>query len=386
MTTPTPEKPAASASPSIRNPWSFRIATVFGIPIYLHFTFLLLLIFLALGSVSQERGFAPARLFFVIALFACVALHELGHSVVALRYKIPVADITLYPIGGIARIEKQPTPVQELWIALAGPAVNIVIAIVLNLALIVSGHPITQTDPIVAAHPQDWVGRVIGANVWLALFNLIPAFPMDGGRVLRAVLSMRMPFNRATEVAASIGQTLAMVAGLVAVFSGQWGLLFIALFIFLGAGQEVTVAQQETLIKNVTAREAMMTDIRTLPHGATFREAADLLLATSQQDFPIVLGEEVIGILSRNSLLRGLAAEGPDAYIASAMQREFVKTHPDDDLSDLLRHLQQSHGPALVFEGDRLAGMVTMENFLEFLAIQQIKSERQDYSSASATR
>ena len=367
MDSKRPEETPPAAEPARSNPWSYRIGRVSGIPIYLHFTFLLFLIFLALGST--------ARLLFVIALFACVALHELGHSLVALRYKIPVADITLYPIGGIARIEKQPTPRQELWIALAGPAVNVVIAALLAAYLSATGRLVTP-QPDLEMQGNNWMLWLMRANVTLVIFNLIPAFPMDGGRVLRALLGLSMPFDRATAVAASVGQTLALVAGIYAILSGQWFLMFIALFIYMGAGQEAVVARQETLVRNVTVREAMLTDIRTLPHGATFREAADLLLSTSQQDFPVVLGEEVGGLLSREALLRGLASEGPDAYIASHMQREFIRAAPEDDLRELLHQMQARSGPGLVFEGDRLIGMVTTENLMEFLTIRQITSER----------
>jgi stage IV sporulation protein FB len=290
------------------------------------------------------------------------------------RYGIPVADITLYPIGGIARIEKLPEPKQELWIAVAGPVVNVVIAGALALYLSVSGQFHTAAPTL--AEGANWAEKVLGANVALALFNLIPAFPMDGGRILRALLAMRMPLDRATAVAATVGQTLAIVGGLTGIVTGQWTLVLIAFVIYVGAGQEVMVVRRESLVKNVTVREAMLSDVHTLPQGATYRQAADLLLATSQQDFPIVLGDQVYGLLSRDALLRGLASEGADAYIASRMDREFARARPDDDLQGLLQEMQDGTGPALVFEGDRMVGMVTTENLMEFLLIRQITARR----------
>jgi Zn-dependent protease len=376
MSLPEPTEAESPAEKPMPKPWSYRIATIQGIPIYLHFTFLLLLIFFAIGSFGGERpDYSAANLIFVLVLFACVVLHELGHSLVARRYGIPVSDITLYPIGGIARIEKQPTPRQELWIALAGPAVNFVIAGLLIVYLAVIGQARTPEIATAVIGRHFWALRVLSVNLILGLFNLIPAFPMDGGRVLRALLAMRMPFDRATAVAANIGQILAMATGFLAIVSNQWMLLFVALFVYMGAGQEVVVARQEVLMKDVAVKEAMLTDLRTLPHGATFRQAAEALLATSQHDFPVVMGDEVIGLLSRDSMLRGMAAEGPDAYVASHMNREFLKARPEDGLSDFLRKMQIQPGPALVFDGEKLAGMVTTENLMEFLMIRQIEAE-----------
>ena len=227
-----PRSKTPAGSP-VTNPWSYRIGTVGGIPIYLHVTFLLLLFFLVVRAFGQpNRAVAFGESAFVIGLFACVVLHELGHSLVARRYHIPVADITLYPIGGIARIEKQPTPAQELRIAIAGPAVNLVLFAA--IAAITKAIGPFGLEPGVFLHHPDWLRRLAAVNLSLALFNMIPAFPMDGGRVLRALLGLRMPFDRATSVAAGVGQALALAAGLFAILSGWWMLLFIALFIFLG--------------------------------------------------------------------------------------------------------------------------------------------------------
>lgn len=362
---PSQERPAG-------NPWALKIGVVAGIPIYLHFTFILLLIFLGLGSFPN--------FLFVVSLFACVALHELGHALTALKYKIPVADITLYPIGGIARIEKQPEPKQELWVAIAGPAVNFVIAGIIAIILAATGR-LEPIGPLFTLE-GNWAQRIMEANLVLAVFNLVPAFPMDGGRILRAALALKLPLERATSIAASVGQTLAILAGLLAIFTGMWTLLIIAFFIYIGAGQEVMVVQRDTLIRNVPVREAMLSEVHTLPHGSTYRQAADLLLATSQQDFPVVMGENVYGLLSRDALLRGLASEGPDAYIASGMARDFVRAHPDDDLRDLLQQMQTTSGPALVFQGDSLLGMVTTENLMEFLLIRQITTEQTEEAMA----
>ena len=225
-----------------------------------------------------------------------------------------------------------------------------------------------QTVPV-------FLTKVLFANIWLVLFNLIPAFPMDGGRVLRALLALNMPPERATGIAASIGQTVAIVAGIWAIFSGQWFLMFIAFFIYLGAGQEAFAYRQAALGEGVPVRNAMMTDVRTLTVGNTLKEAADALLDTAQQDFPVVHGGQVQGLLTRDGLLRGLAEQGPSAYVAGAMSRQFASVGPDDDLGETLPLLQSQRSPLIVLDPaseGRLLGVITGENVQEYFAVKQI--------------
>ncbi len=372
---PEPVRPAAPAPQAGFS--ALRIATVAGIPIRLHFTFLLFLLWIGLAGPSRAGGLS---VLYVLAVFTCVVLHELGHSIVALRYGIPVSDITLYPIGGVARIEKRPTARQELWIAVAGPAVNVVIALALWAALgFESAGPLVQNLTHSGAGLRPFAERVLLANVWLVAFNLIPAFPMDGGRVLRAILALYLPPARATGIAAGIGQSIAIAAGIWAVFSGQWFLMFIALFIYIGAGQEASSYQQAALIEGVPVRQAMMTDVRTLTVGSTLKEAADVLLDTAQHDFPVVHGDQVQGVLTRNGLLRGLAEAGPSGYVAGAMSREFASAGPDDDLGEALPALQAQPGPLLILDPaqpGKLLGLVTSENIQEYFAVKQIVAAR----------
>jgi Zn-dependent protease/predicted transcriptional regulator len=356
---------------------ALRIATVAGIPIRLHFTFLLFLLWVGLAGPHGAGGLS---ILYVLAVFLCVVLHELGHSVVALRYGIPVLDITLYPIGGVARIEKRPTAKQELAIAVAGPAVNVVIALLLWGVLAALKPSLTLASLQGAAQTVPvFLTKVLLANVMLVLFNLIPAFPMDGGRVLRAVLSLNMPPARATNIASSIGQSLAIIAGIYAIFHSNWFLMFIAFFIYLGAGQEAFAYRQAALGEGVKVRDAMMTDVRTLTVGSTLKEAADLLLDTSQQDFPVVHGDQVQGLLTRDGLLRGLSGQGPSGYVAGAMFRQFASVGPDEDLGETLPLLQASSGPLLVLDPaqeGRLLGMITGENVQEYFAVKQIVAAR----------
>lgn len=371
---PTGQPPSASGGLSAP-----RIATVAGIPIRLHFTFLLFLLWIYVASPANARLVGVG---YVLAVFLCVVLHELGHSIVAQRYGIPVADITLYPIGGVARIEKRPAARQELAIAVAGPAVNVVIAAVLAVVLGAQGKLPLASDLLhfSAGTGLGFVASILKANVWLVLFNLIPAFPMDGGRVLRAALALRMAPEKATAIAASIGQSIAIVAGIWAVFSGQWFLMFIAFFIYIGAGQEAFVYKQAALIEGVPVRKAMMTDVRTLTTGNTLKEAADVLLDTAQHNFPVLVGEQVMGLLTRDGLLRGLATEGPSGYVSGAMSREFARAAPDDDLADALPALQALGGGALLVldpaQDDKLVGVVTSDNISEYFAVKQIVAAR----------
>lgn len=374
---PAPNGPPPPARPP-ENAWAWRIASVAGIPIRLHFTFLLFLLWVGLAG---RHGGSGLGIGFVLAIFACVVLHELGHSLVALRYGIPVSSITLYPIGGVAMIEKRPTPKQELWIAVAGPAVNVVIALLLFL---VTGMPhLSQEGALLngggGGGLNAFLGRLMLFNIWMVAFNMLPAFPMDGGRVLRAILAHYTSPEKATAIAASVGQFLAILLGIWAVFSGQWLMMFIAFFVFIGAGQEAFSYKQASLIEGVSVSEVMITDVRTLTGGTTLKEAADVLLDTSQHDFPVVHSGEVQGVLTRNGLLRALSQEGPGAYVAGAMEREFAFAGPDDDLGELLPRLQTLAGPLIVLEPGpdrRLLGIVTGENVQEFFAVRQIVGDR----------
>ena len=362
------------------HPWSVQIGRVAGIPLRLHFTFLLFLVYI--GAQGQGPGGGGIlRLVFVVAAFVCVMLHELGHSLVALKYGIPVADITLYPIGGIARIEKRPTPKQEFWIALAGPAVNLALAFVIwaILGFRTQFPNAAQAGSGAEGWVQPGLIMLLGINLMLFLFNLVPAFPMDGGRVLRALLAGYMTEEKATAIAAGVGQLLAIMFALYALLSPQPSVfaLFIALFVFIGAGQEAASYRQAGVIAGAKVREAMITDVRTLPVGATLKEAADVLLATSQHDFPVMLGEAIQGLLTRNGLLRGLAEAGPSAYVAGVMDRSYLSALPDDDLGEMLQRMQDGSQAVLVVENsDRLLGMVTGENVAEFFAVRQIYRSR----------
>jgi Zn-dependent protease/CBS domain-containing protein len=348
-----------------------RGVQLFGVPVRLHFTFILFVLFLVLSARGAQSMIFNAV--YIVALFTSVLLHELGHASVARRYGIRTLDIVLYPIGGVARLERMPRPKEELWIALAGPAVNVLIAIALGAWLIYMNATL---DPRAVASPTDdnLFTRIALGNLILAGFNMIPAFPMDGGRVLRALLARRRPEEEATRIAAGAGRVFAICMGLYGLLSGQFLLLFIAFFVYLAASQETAVVVGRQLTQGVPVRQAMITDYRTLAHGNTIREAANMLLSTSQTDFPIVLGDQVIGMLGRNALLKGMAVDGPDAYVAGIMERDFKRLHPSMDLNEALPVMAETTC-ALVMDGERLVGLLTRENLSEYLMLRRVGLE-----------
>ena len=221
------------------------------------------------------------------------------------------------------------------------------------------------------------MSKCILANLSLALFNLLPAFPMDGGKALRGLLSLFKTEAQAARLASIIGRTIAISLGLFGLLQGNYLLTLVAVFVYFGAAQENAVLLGRSLLEGALVREAMVTEFETLAHGATVGDAAKRLLATSQQDFPVVVGPQVVGLLSRNLLLGAMAADGPDTYVAGAMTRDFVRLNPEMDLADALPLIAQSGSCALVLEQDSLVGLLTTENLTEFLVLRRIGIEKQ---------
>lgn len=358
----SPETPPVPGSAG-----AFRI---FGVPVRFHFTFVLLVVFLVFIGLGEGQSGAAMALY-VLSLFGSVLLHELGHSLAARRYGIRTVEIVMYPIGGVSRPERQPKVSEEFWIALAGPAVNLLIALGL-LGIGVARHGWIQIEQL--RHPTDanLIERIALGNLVLALFNLLPAYPMDGGRILRSFLARWRTEEEATRIAASSGQMMAMLMGLAGLLTGNFLLVFVAMFVFLGAMQEGSAVRSRLLTSGFPVRAAMITDFRTLQHGQTIRDAGELLLATSQHDFPVMQGDSPAGLLTRAALMRAMLTEGPDAYVAGAMDRNFQRVAPDMPLSQALTLISGSGGPALVMDSDdHLAGMLTPENLSEFVLLRQ---------------
>jgi len=356
-------------TPETASSWSLRVGTALGIPIRVHFTFFLILLYFG-GSAAADGESPVLAIVFGLLIFTCVVLHELGHAATAKQFGVRTREIVLYPIGGIAKLENMPSGKAELLIALAGPAVNAAIAAGLAVVLAVTGD--LFPDGIGQLRSAgDLVPSMLIANLSLLFFNLIPAFPMDGGRVLRASLTFVTSEDRATAIAAAVGQGIAVLFGAAGLFLRNPFLLFIALFVFLGAGQEAVFHRHRSAVLGRTAREAMITRFETLAPQDSLGRAAELLLQTHQQDFPVLSAwNKVVGILPRSTLLRGLAEHGKEAAVLDVMQRDPVAVASDADLGQVLRHLQASPAtPVLVIDGEELRGMITLENLTEFIEV-----------------
>lgn len=349
--------------------WSFRLGRIAGIPIQCHVTFLLLLAWFAiqLGLFTGQIGRALVGLVGLVLTFACVLLHELGHALAARRYGIRTRDITLLPIGGLARLERMPEkPSQELVVALAGPAVNVVIALALFPLL---PRPVR---PIIDMLMQgSLLENLVAVNVWMLLFNLIPAFPMDGGRVLRALLATRLSYARATRIASGVGQFVAVLFGAVGVFSPNVVLLFIALFVFLAAGEERTLVETRATIQGLPVRDGMLTEFHWLDVADPLRVAVRHLMAGSQTDFPVLERGQPVGVLSSAELIAALSRVGPMAQVGTTIHRSDTACDADDPLDDVLARVRASGRAAIpVMKEGALVGMLTLDNVGELLLVR----------------
>ena len=359
--------------------WSIPFGRVLGTEIRLHLTFLLLLGWI--GVAHGMRGGTAAALdgmLYIALIFACVLLHEFGHVIAARRYGITTPDITLLPIGGVARLERIPEkPSEELVVALAGPAVNVAIAAILLLLL--GGWPPIEAMAGIEDPGQSMLARLLWVNIMLAGFNLlVPAFPMDGGRVLRALLSYRLGRARATDIAARIGQALAFGLGFLGLIGGAPLLVFVALFVWLGAGAESQAVRMRELSRGMIAADAMMTRFEALPVTATIGDAVELLIRSAQTDFPVLDGTgQLRGVLTRSDLIRMLREAGPDAAVLDAMQRAVPTVVQHVPFEEALQAMQAAAGPVGVLDrGGRLVGLLTQENLGEMLMVEAARQRR----------
>ena len=367
-----PEERSAARTAS---PGSVGSVRLMGVPIRLHFTFALLLIFLIVIGLGSNQSPANFTLF-ILALIVSVLLHEFGHAFVSSLYGIRTLEIMMFPIGGVARLERAAKPGEEFWIALTGPVVNLAIAALIFMALF-SQHRAVNLFALGQPSDSNLIDRIALGNLILAGFNLLPAFPMDGGRMLRSILSHLKSEYEATRIATWSGRMLAISMGLYG-FIYMPMLAFVAFFIYLGAANEGAASRGRSLTQGIPVRAAMVTEYHTLSHSSTIRDAANLLLSTSQQDFPVVHGEQVIGLLGRNALLRGMALEGPDSYIAGFMEREFSCLPPDQDLAEVLPVMAHAGACALVMQEGRLLGLLTSENLSQFLLLRSVGLQPQE--------
>jgi Zn-dependent protease/CBS domain-containing protein len=363
--------------------YSWRLGAVAGIGLYVHATFLLLLAYIGvLGYRDAGARGAIAAIVFVVAVFAIVVLHELGHALTARRFGIPTRDITLLPIGGVARLERMPRePKQELLIAIAGPAVNVVLAGLCWAILVASGGlrdlAMLRAEPAAGFFSRAFVAQLLEANVWLVLFNLVPAFPMDGGRVLRAILAWKTgDYPRATSIAARIGQALAIVFGLVGLVENPF-LVFIALFVWLGAASEAAAVRTTASLDGITTGAAMITDFRVLAPFDSIGHAARLLLSGFQQDFPVIDRGVLVGVLTRAALVKAIGDRSDDALVGDAMLRSFPIATPDEPVEHVLERLRACGCQSLpVMQGPQLVGLIAFDTVGEHIALRGARTKR----------
>jgi Zn-dependent protease/CBS domain-containing protein len=352
--------------------WSITIARIAGSEIRIHLTFLIFLAWIAIAEFIQGGSDAAiGSVGFVVAVFACVLLHELGHAFAARRYGITTPDITLLPIGGLARLSRMPEkPSQEIVIAVAGPLVNVVIALVIILALGAKFDPAAMAQ--IENPAPGFLVRLAGVNVFLVLFNIIPAFPMDGGRVLRALLTFRMGRRRATELAARIGQGFAFALGFLGLISANAILVFIAVFVYLAAASEAGGVGLIEAARRLPAEGGMVRSFESLGPQATVDTAAEALIRTTQHEFPVVDGGgRLRGMLTRDAMIRAMKTSGPGTPVIDVMVKDIPTVRMGQSL-ELAVKLMQDHSlpfAGVVDEGGRLVGYVSQENLYELMML-----------------
>ncbi|MDA7965284.1 site-2 protease family protein [Ruegeria sp.] len=352
--------------------WSFSLGRLLGSELRVHVTFFLLLAWV--GFAAYSSGGWPAvidNILFVLALFACVVAHEFGHALMARRYGIRTPDITLLPIGGLARLERMPEkPMQEVWVALAGPAVNIVIWII--LVALGAGMPIEAMAQL-DTPGAGLLNRLAYINLLLAAFNMIPAFPMDGGRVFRALLCLKMDRVTATRIAAVAGQLVAIGLGFLGLTSGNPVLVLIAVFVFVAANAESQDVAMRAVARRVRARDAMITEFHALSPSDTLNTAAQAVIHTAQHEFPVLDADgALLGFVTRNRLFAALAEDRPRSDPATTiMESDIPQVALTNGLNKVLEGLHKgAPAVAVCTKSGQMVGYITRENIGELMVIQ----------------
>ncbi len=359
--------------------WSFKVARIGGIEVRIHVTFLLLLAVFGSFYGAQGGGSGAVKIvIFFLLIFLCVLLHELGHAFAAKAYGIRTVDITLLPIGGVARMERMPEkPAQELVVAIAGPLVNVVIAAALWFVLAVTGD--LDFGEVLDPTRFNALWALLYTNVMMVVFNLIPAFPLDGGRVLRALLATRLSYERATQIAATVGQALALLMGIWAFSKGPASLALIAIFIYLGAESESSFVQMRHATSGIPVSSAMVTRFETLNSRATLDQAVDALLGSSQHEFPVLDDNGgFAGLLTKHDLLVALRKAGPETPVSDVMLTGLPTLVPHMSLDHAFSKIKEANVTALpvVDNAGQLIGLFTTENVSELIMVQSALAKK----------
>lgn len=354
--------------------YSLPLGTILGIKVQVHWTFAIILFWivyvsLRAGANTEQTVWA---VIFILSIFGCVVLHEFGHAIAARRYGIKTKDITLLPIGGLARLEKIPEkPKEELVVALAGPLVNVLIFFVL-FPFVRMPEDLETAEQLMFTDGGNFLYKLVAINLWLAIFNMIPAFPMDGGRVLRAALSFNYPRHKATKIASSLGQLLAIGFVFLGFFVNPF-LIFIGLFIFLGAQSEASYTQAQFFLKGNYVKNIAMQQFGSLRAEDSVQQAVDLLLNSQDKNFLIFRGEVPVGTLSRDEIIQALSHQKAERPIEEVMNRELLLLQADMPLEEAFTQMQQYKNLAPIYHNDQLIGALDLENILEFIMVQSAK-------------
>jgi Zn-dependent protease/predicted transcriptional regulator len=380
------QRGAATRGASTRGSW--KIGEFAGIGVYIHATFLILVVWVLF--VYWRAGHSVrdmvSGLLFTLALFACVVLHEFGHALTARHYGIQTRDITLLPIGGVSHLERIPDdPKQEFYIALMGPVVSIAIAVVLYLVLRLTGAKVTM-ESLSSWTTTSFLARLMIANATLAVFNLIPAFPLDGGRVFRALLSRFVGPEKATRIAAGLGHVIAVLFAVLGLFGNPF-LILIALFIWMGASQEASMSQMKSTMEGISARQIMVTDFTALSPDAPLKRAVEIVLQGRQQDFPVVENGQLVGMLGHKELVHGLQQGGAESPVSQAMRRDCPVVSASDKLETVLQKLQDTNCRVLpVADHGSLVGLFTVDNLAEFVRLQSALGNRREATRGTSVQ
>ena len=340
--------------------WSFKIGSIMGIPLKVHATFLLLLVLIFFAGTSVVGMGGLYGVIFVILIFASVVFHELSHAIVARRFGIAVQDITLLPIGGVARMVKTPEkPYQEILVSVAGPISSLILAFALWFVASLAGIDVNFNE---AAKEGSLLAQLIFVNIVLAIFNLLPAFPMDGGRVLRGFLGLYLSPYTATRIAVGVGQVFAIGLFFLGIYSVNVFMILIALFVYLGAEAEERQTTIMSSLGGVDAGTAMISEVEALDPRETIGHAAELYCRSFQQDFPVMDGPKLIGLLTRELITETLHKRGPAAVVQDIMITRFPVVNERTPLMEVFEKIQSTGMKAIpVLRGADLRGLITLE-------------------------
>ena len=353
--------------------YSLTLGRPFGIRISVHWTFLLIIAWIVFINLQQGLGLRDIlfSVLFVFSIFFCVVLHELSHSLTARRYGIPTRSITLLPIGGVADLEKMPEdPRQELMVSVAGPLLNLAIALFLWIVLSTTGRLDLNPTNFQVINESNFLVILMFANLMLAVFNLIPAFPMDGGRVFRSLLAMKLPRDQATLVAMNIGKIFAFFIAIWGLYANPF-LIFIAIFIYIGAQREYELVKYTSVLAGYTIEKVLMHEYTPLHPHDSLKRAVEILLDGPEQRFIVTDEERVVGILTRNDIIQGLIKHGEAAKVEKIMNTD-VTVFPSgtslEEAYEKMRYQQITMAP--VVENEKVKGLIDMENIHEFIMVR----------------